>query len=67
MLIERVARLIKAYSDDEEVKTIKTEFYNDQSGRVFEIEYLNFGRVGINRWRSKGKDRTKRLSTTHKS
>ena len=49
-MIEDVERkggqLVKAYSN-EEVKTIKTELYRDPQGNYYDIEYLNFGRVGI--------------------
>jgi hypothetical protein len=40
-------QLVKAYTNEEEVKTLKTETYHDLSGRYFKIEFLNIGRVGI--------------------
>jgi hypothetical protein len=40
-------QLIKAFTNEEEVKTLKTETYHDPAGNYYDIEFLNIGRVGI--------------------
>lgn len=39
--------LVKAYTNEEEVKTLKIETYHDTQDKHYRIEFLNIGRVGI--------------------